>query len=198
MRFGAGASVWFRQSVNVDLIYGLPHQTTLASPVGRPHVDMRARPGRALLLAHVPDSGATSGRCPEDGCRRRGKSSPARNRPREVPGDAGYDFIGIDHFARPEDRWRRRPAAGTLHRNFHGVHSRGRVRLVGVGVSAVGSVGASYSQNVKELVGYFARAVAGELPVPRGAELADSNTDLRLVAPLLLPSCAISRWTRAR
>jgi Coproporphyrinogen III oxidase and related Fe-S oxidoreductases len=83
----------------------------------------------------------------------------------EKLGVAGYVYIGMDHFARSDDELARAQRAGTLQRNFQGYSTHGDCDIVGLGVSAIGRIGDSYSQNARDLVGYYAALDAGRLPV---------------------------------
>jgi oxygen-independent coproporphyrinogen-3 oxidase len=83
-------------------------------------------------------------------------------------GEAGYVYIGMDHFARPDDELNRARAEGTLHRNFQGYSTHGHCDLVGMGVSAISQVHQCYSQNEKALDAYYAALDDGRLPVSRG------------------------------
>jgi oxygen-independent coproporphyrinogen-3 oxidase len=90
---------------------------------------------------------------------------------------AGYVYIGMDHFALPDDELALARANGTLQRNFQGYSTHADCDLIGLGVSSIGKVGDSYSQSVKELSQYYARIDQGLLPVHRGYGL---NADDRL------------------
>jgi oxygen-independent coproporphyrinogen-3 oxidase len=79
--------------------------------------------------------------------------------------DAGYVFIGMDHFAKPGRRTGRRPAAGRLHRNFQGYSTHSDCDMLSFGISSISKVGPSYYQNVKTLDEYYDRLDNGVLPV---------------------------------
>ena len=91
---------------------------------------------------------------------------------------AGYRYIGMDHFARPDDDLARAQDAGTLQRNFQGYSTHGDCDLIGLGMSSISHIGASFSQNARELPAYYAALDAGRLPVARGLEL-DENDVIR-------------------
>jgi hypothetical protein len=82
--------------------------------------------------------------------------------------DAGYIYIGMDHFALPDDELVLAQQAGTMYRNFQGYSTRGYLDLVGLGVSSIGKVGDNYIQNQKTLPEYYGALDRGELPVHRG------------------------------
>ena len=81
---------------------------------------------------------------------------------------AGYRFIGMDHFARPDDELARALDGGTLHRNFMGYTVLPATDQIGVGMTAIGDVGGAYVQNEKNLARYQRELAEGRLPVERG------------------------------
>src|SRR5690606_3535296 len=78
---------------------------------------------------------------------------------------AGYRYIGMDHFALPDDPLSRAQDAGTLQRNFQGYSTHGQCDLIGLGMSAISHVAGCYAQNVRDLPAYYQRLEAGELPI---------------------------------
>ena len=84
---------------------------------------------------------------------------------------AGYVYIGMDHFAKPDDELAVAQRNGSLYRNFQGYSTHAECDLVALGITAIGKVGDTYSQNVKTLEEYYQRVDAGELPVFRGIQL---------------------------
>jgi oxygen-independent coproporphyrinogen-3 oxidase len=84
---------------------------------------------------------------------------------------AGYIYIGMDHFALPEDALAIAKRQGRLHRNFQGYTTQPDCDLIGLGVSAIGNIGASYQQNVKVMAEYQDILAQGRLPVERGIAL---------------------------
>jgi oxygen-independent coproporphyrinogen-3 oxidase len=167
------------RSVNVDLIYGLPRQTvegfsrTLEALLavrperfaiyGYAHLPELFKPQRRIVAAELPD---------------------ARLRLELLElavamlGERGYCFIGMDHFALPEDDLARAQQSGNLHRNFMGYTTHADCDLVGFGVSAISHVGYSYSQNHRDLRAWETRVDEGRIPVWRGREL-DADDRLR-------------------
>ena len=85
--------------------------------------------------------------------------------------DAGYVYIGMDHFALPDDELARAQREGTLHRNFQGYSTRADCDLVGLGVTAIGKVGETYSQNQKDMAPYCTAVGEGSVPIARGIKL---------------------------
>jgi oxygen-independent coproporphyrinogen-3 oxidase len=167
------------RSVNVDLIYGLPAQTP--EGFGRTlDTVVAARPDRLAIYgyAHLPQMFKAQRQIrdellptPED---KLGLLQLAIERLTA----AGYRYIGMDHFALPEDELSVAQEQGTLHRNFMGYTTHADTDLVGVGVSAISHVGDSYSQNPRDLPGWEAAIDAGRLPTWRGM-LLDADDVLR-------------------
>ena len=91
--------------------------------------------------------------------------------------ETGYQFIGMDHFALPDDELAQAQNNGTLYRNFQGYSTHANCDLIGLGVSSIGKVGDSYSQNIKTLDKYYAQIDAGHIPIFRGITL---NADDKL------------------
>ena len=160
------------ESINVDLIYGLPKQTpesfrhTLEQIQQlRPdrialyayaHLPTRFKPQRRILSAELPS--------PSE------KLSMLANS-LAMLGDAGYDYVGMDHFALPDDALAVAKRQGRLHRNFQGYSTQPDCDLIALGVSAIGRIGATYSQNAKTLDEYYDALDQGRLPIVRGLAL---------------------------
>lgn len=89
---------------------------------------------------------------------------------------AGYVYIGMDHFALPEDALAVAKRQGRLHRNFQGYSTQPDCDLIALGVSSIGRIGATYSQNAKTIEEYYDTLDQGRLPIVRG--LALSSDDL--------------------
>jgi len=163
-------------SINVDLIYGLPRQTpesfarTIAEVArlrpdriamyGYAHLPERFKPQRRIVDAELPRG---AGRVQMLGGAIAGFLA------------AGYDYIGMDHFALPQDALAQAKRAGRLHRNFQGYSTRPDCDLVALGVSAISRIGRTYSQNPKTLDGYYAALERSALPVERGLQLSDDD-----------------------
>lgn len=177
-------------SVNIDLIYGLPLQDV--ESFGR-SVDavIALRPERvaAYSYAHVPwirahQKGIDPALLP---------AAEAKLALFAVAMDrflaAGYQQIGMDHFALPGDDLASAAAAGRLHRNFMGYTTRPASDMVGVGVSAIGDVAGAFAQNTKKLSAYYAAIDAGRFPTERGYELdADDELRRRVITELMCAS----------
>ena len=175
-------------SINVDLIYGLPRQTPASFARTLTQVQ-QLRPDRIALYAyaHLPE-----------------RFKPQRRIvPAELPVgaakvamlsqslsaflDAGYVYVGMDHFALPDDALAVAKRQGRLHRNFQGYSTQPDCDLVALGVSAIGRIGATYSQNAKTLEDYCDHLDQGRLPVVRG--LALSRDDLARRAVIMALMC---------
>lgn len=175
------------ESVNLDLIYGLPQQTpesfdrTLAQVTKiRPdrialyaytHLPQRFKPQRRISVAELPTAGA-----------RRTMLS----RSLSAFQHAGYVHVGMDHFALPTDALAVAKRQGRLHRNFQGYNTQPDCDLISLGVSAIGRVGATYSQNAKTLEEYYDYLDQGRLPVVRGLALTRDDMVRRSVIMALM------------
>ncbi len=164
------------ESINADLIYGLPKQT-LASFDRTLDQLIELEPDRIALYnyAHLPD------RFKGQRLIRAADLPSAEDRlqiflmsMRRLL-DAGYRYIGLDHFAKPDDELNRARENGTLHRNFQGYTTRAECDLVAFGMSAISKVGASYSQSSHSVTGYYKHLDAGRLPTEKGYELSQDD-----------------------
>ncbi|WP_353084531.1 oxygen-independent coproporphyrinogen III oxidase [Stenotrophomonas sp.] len=167
------------RSVNVDLIYGLPRQT-LAGFAQTLETVLRERPDRLAVYgyAHLPHLFRAQRQIAD-------ADLPSPEQKLALLGlavqrltDAGYQYIGMDHFALPEEDLSRAQRAGQLHRNFMGYTTHADTDLVGLGASAISHIGTTYSQNPRELPAWEAAVDAGRLPVWRGLQL-DGDDVLR-------------------
>jgi len=170
------------ESTNVDLIYGLPKQTPAS--FARTLEQVRAlRPDRIALYAyaHLPQRFKPQRRI-ESADLPSGEGRLAMLAA-AIAGfaDEGYEYVGMDHFALPDDALAIAKREGRLHRNFQGYSTQPDCDLVALGVSAIGKVGATYSQNAKTLPEYYAALQAGRLPVVRGLALS-ADDELRRAA----------------
>jgi oxygen-independent coproporphyrinogen-3 oxidase len=175
-------------SINVDLIYGLPKQTpesfarTLSQVAtlrpdrialyGYAHLPERFKPQRRIAAAELPQGG---------------EKISMLSQALAAFLSAGYVYIGMDHFALPGDALAVAKRQGRLHRNFQGYSTQPDCDLIGLGVSAIGKVGATYSQNAKTLEEYSDHIEQGRLPVNRG--LALSRDDLARRAVIMALMC---------
>jgi oxygen-independent coproporphyrinogen III oxidase len=164
------------RSVNVDLVYGLPEQS-LGSFADTLEAVLELDPDRLAVYgyAHMPKM----------------FKAQQRFRPEQLPSASerlkllqlaierltrkGYEYIGMDHFAKPQDELTRAQKRHALHRNFMGYTTHADCDLVGLGVSAISQVEDSYSQNPRELPDYDARLARGGLPIWRGIRMSDDD-----------------------
>lgn len=175
-------------SINVDLIYGLPRQTpeTFARTLEQVR---ELRPDRIALYgyAHLPERFKPQRRIAAVDLPAPGAKLEMLARSLAAFEDAGYDYIGMDHFALPNDALAVAKRQGRLHRNFQGYSTQPDCDLIGLGVSAIGRIGATYSQNAKTMEEYCDHLDQGRLPVVRG--LALSRDDLARRAVIMALMC---------
>ncbi|HEY6239462.1 MAG TPA: oxygen-independent coproporphyrinogen III oxidase [Burkholderiales bacterium] len=182
------------KSVNVDLIYGLPKQS----------VDGFARtldtviacdPDRIALYsyAHLPNVFKPQRRIAEADLPRPESKLAILTRSIERLRAAGYVYIGMDHFAKPGDELAVAQRQGRLTRNFQGYSAAGDCDIVGLGVSAISSVGPVYAQNVKTLDEYYSILEGGRLPVMRGIELSADDIARRAAIQALACHFEVSK-----
>jgi oxygen-independent coproporphyrinogen-3 oxidase len=174
------------ESINVDLIYGLPLQTE-ASFARTVEQVIALRPDRVAMFsyAHVPwlkkQQGSFVRFLPE---------GMAKFRLFRAGMDtflaAGYLYIGLDHFARPDDELARAQRDRTLHRNFQGYTTKAGADLYGIGVSAISSVGECYAQNHREVPAYEQAVRQRGLATMRGFRLSRDDVIRRSVISRLL------------
>jgi oxygen-independent coproporphyrinogen III oxidase len=180
------------ESVNVDLIYGLPRQTpesferTLAlmrelrpdriALYAYAHLPERFKPQRRIVAAELPPASA---------------KVAMLSRSLAMFEEAGYVYVGMDHFALPNDALAVAKRQGRLHRNFQGYSTQPDCDLIALGVSAIGRVGASYSQNAKTLDEYYDHLDQGQFPVVRGLALSRDDVLRRAVIMALMCQGAV-------
>jgi oxygen-independent coproporphyrinogen-3 oxidase len=175
------------ESINIDLIYGLPFQTldTFGRTIDAV-IDMRPERLAVYSYAHVPWI----------------RGNQKRIDPRDLPAAslkfelfsvalekllaAGYTQIGMDHFAVPSDELARAASNGALHRNFMGYTTRPAADMLGAGLSAIGEVRHAFAQNTKKLSTYYAALEAGRFPIERGLVLGTDDLVRRHVITQLM------------
>ncbi len=160
------------ESVSVDLIYGLPLQTVAGFEQTLARV-LRLGPDRISLYsyAHLPQRFKTQRQIKAADLPDPATKLELLRTAIEVFDQAGMVYIGMDHFAKPTDTLVRAQQDGTLHRNFQGYTTHGHCDLIGLGVSAISSVSGVYSQNAKDLDGYYRHIDQHRLPIERGIVL---------------------------
>ena len=175
------------ESINLDLIHGLPLQTetswarTLATVVdlkpdrvalyGYAHLPARFKPQRHIDASTLPN--AT-------------QKTAMLAMALDAMQAAGYVYIGMDHFALPQDALSIAKRQGRLHRNFQGYSTQPDCDLVSLGVSAIGNMGANYVQNAKTLDEYEDLLNQGRLPVVRGIALSRDDLTRRSIIMALM------------
>ena len=160
------------RSVSLDLIYGLPLQSidsfrrTLETVIS-------ARPDRLAVYnyAHMPGIFRSQRLIRECQLPSPGQKLELMEQTVRMLGDAGYVYIGMDHFALPDDELCKAQQSGNLHRNFQGYSTHSECDLVGLGVSAIGKIGDSFTQNLKDIRAWEAALGSESLPVWRGLAL---------------------------
>ncbi|MDQ8021441.1 MAG: oxygen-independent coproporphyrinogen III oxidase [Moraxellaceae bacterium] len=181
------------RSTNVDLIYGLPRQTatsfaqTLATLrelrpdrialYGYAHLPARFKPQRRIDAAELPDAES---------------KLKMLHQAIFVLQDAGYEYIGMDHFALPEDSLTQAKRQGLLKRNFQGYTDQPDGDLIGLGVSAIGKIGPTYAQNARTLSEYRELLGQGRLPVMKGIELNGEDLMRRAIIMALMCQGCVS------
>jgi oxygen-independent coproporphyrinogen-3 oxidase len=188
-----GRTAGFR-SISVDLIYGLPLQTpqrfgaTLDRLIGS-HPDRIA----VYAYAHLPRMFKAQRRIRE-------ADLPTPEIRLELLGatiekliGAGYEYVGMDHFAKPQDELIKARDEGTLQRNFQGYSTHAHCDVVGLGVTAIGSIAQTFSQNYKTLTDYGRAIDNSLLPVQRGLTLTDDDRVRAAVIQELMCYGRISR-----
>jgi oxygen-independent coproporphyrinogen III oxidase len=180
------------RSVNVDLIYGLPRQT-LAGFAATLDKVVAAAPDRIALYsyAHVPHLFKPQRRISETELPSPAEKLAILEAAISVLTAAGYVYIGMDHFAKAHDELAQARADGKLQRNFQGYSTHADCDLLAVGISAIGKVGAAYSQNVRTLDEYYDRLDAGTLPAFRGWQLSSDDLLRRDVIQALMCHCVV-------
>jgi len=176
------------ESVNVDLIYGLPRQSP--ESFDRTLEQIKAlRPDRIALYAyaHLPERFKPQRRIDAAELPTAAAKVAMLSRSLTALQEAGYVYVGMDHFALPDDALAIAKRQGRLHRNFQGYSTQPDCDLIGLGVSSIGRVGATYSQNAKTMEEYCDLLDHGQFPVVRG--LALSRDDLVRRAVIMSIMC---------
>lgn len=170
------------KSISVDLIYGLPFQTMESF---RQTLDtiIEMSPDRISVFnyAHMPNLFKPQRRINEADLPSPETKLQIMQLAVEHLTAAGYEYIGMDHFAKPDDELAIAQRNGTLHRNFQGYTTHADCDLVAMGVSSISSVAECYSQNAKTLDEYYAALDAGHLPVIKGLTLDDDDVLRRYI-----------------
>ena len=157
------------RSINLDLIYGLPYQTpesfaqTLESVI-----EMSPDRLSVFSYAHLPDRFYPQTRIQADTLPSPHQKLTILHNTINRLLEAGYEYIGMDHFAKPDDSLAVAQREGRLHRNFQGYTTHGHCDLIGLGVSAISQIGDLYCQNNSDLNQYQNTLAAAQLATSRG------------------------------
>lgn len=181
------------RSISIDLIYGLPHQTL--EGVGRTLDSVLAmQPDRLALYnyAHLPSRFMPQRRIAENDLPAPEEKLKILALAIERLGAAGYVYIGMDHFSRPDDELAQAQRESRLQRNFQGYSTHAECDLLAFGVSSIGKAGGAFSQNQRELDPYYAALDRGELPVMRGWALSEDDVLRNAVIQTLMCDFALS------
>ena len=175
------------RSVSMDLIYGLPLQTASSFIATLDRV-VEAEPDRLSVFnyAHLPERFKPQRRINEAELPSPDQKLEILQQVGERLADAGYVYIGMDHFARPDDELAVAQREGQLYRNFQGYSTHAHCDLVAMGVTSIGMVGNTYAQNMRTLDEYYGRIDAGHLAVFRGVELSRDDELRRAVITQLI------------
>jgi len=169
-------------SVSLDLIYGLPLQTVEGfAKTLQTAIEMNPDRMSIFNYAHLPHIFKPQRRINEDELPNAEEKLDILQQSIETLTNAGYEYIGMDHFAKPDDELAIAQAEGSLHRNFQGYTTHAECDLIAMGVSSISSIHNSYSQNEKDLKGYYAAIDAGNLPIIRGLSLNDDDVLRRTI-----------------
>ncbi|MCE1239745.1 MAG: oxygen-independent coproporphyrinogen III oxidase [Azonexaceae bacterium] len=175
------------KSVSIDLIYGLPHQSVMGFNRTLERV-LAMDPERLSIYnyAHLPGLFKPQRRIAE-------ADLPSADTKLQILAlairkltEAGYVYIGMDHFAKPDDELAVAQRQGRLHRNFQGYSTYADCDMLSFGISSISKVGPTYSQNVKTLDEYYDRLDGGMLPVFRGIELVADDILRRSIIQALM------------
>jgi oxygen-independent coproporphyrinogen-3 oxidase len=188
----AARAAGFR-SVSIDLIYGLPKQNviTMASTLAKV---IAASPDRIAIYnyAHLPHVFKPQRRIAEADMPDAETKLDMLALCIRLLTQAGYVYIGMDHFARPTDDLAVAQQQGRLHRNFQGYSTHAEADLVSFGVSAISAVGPTYSQNAKTLDAYYAHIDDNTLPIVRGMALNMDDVIRRCIIQMLMCNFELS------
>jgi len=163
--------LWF-ESINIDLIYGLPLQTkdTFAKTLDKV---LLLKPDRLALynFAYVPWLKPQQKLIHIEDLPESEEKLQLFAEATNTFLKSGYEYVGMDHFAKPDDELAKAREKGTLQRNFQGYSTRAGCDLIGLGMSAISHIGSTFTQNAKSLPTYYEKLDRGELPVVSGLEM---------------------------
>ena len=186
------------ESINADLIYGLPHQTVASFGETLEEI-VRLAPDRLAVFnyAHVPWLKPAQKNLLDEALPSPETKLALLKLTIETLGTHGYVYIGMDHFAREDDELAIAQREGSMQRNFQGYSTRGGADTYAFGLSAISQVGRAYWQNEKTLDGYYGALDAGRLPLAKGYCLSEADsirrqTIMRLMCDMRLDYAVMS------
>ncbi len=164
------------KSISFDLIYGLPHQNVASFDATLDRV-IGLRPDRLAVYnyAHLPDRFKGQRMINADDIPAPSTKLDILHHTIDRLAECGYVYIGMDHFALPEDELVQARGDGTLQRNFQGYSTHGGCDLIGLGVSSISSIGNVYAQNAVTTMEYETLIEDGHLPVKKGVAVDDDD-----------------------
>lgn len=169
-------------SVNVDLIYGLPKQNSASFAATLKKIVL-LKPDRIALYAyaHLPERFKPQRRISAFDLPETHQKIAMLSDAISTLLDAGYVYVGMDHFALPDDALAVAKRQGRLHRNFQGYSTQPDCDMIGLGVSSIGKIGANYSQNAKTLEEYYDFLDHDRFPIMKGLALSHDDIVRRAV-----------------
>ena len=184
------------KSISLDLIYGLPFQSVDSFTHTLDKV-LAISPDRLSVFnyAHLPELFKPQRRINEAELPTAQEKLDILQHTIEKLTANGYVYLGMDHFAKPDDELAVAQRSGTLYRNFQGYSTHANCDLIGMGSTSIGQVADSYSQNRKDLEEYYTSISAGKLPIFRGYEL---NTDDKLRRAVITDLICHFKLTKAK
>lgn len=181
-------------SINLDLIYGLPHQTPESfADTLEAVLDMSPDRLSVFSYAHLPDRFYPQTRIKNDTLPSPQQKLTILHNTINRLLEAGYEYIGMDHFAKPDDSLAVAQRAGRLHRNFQGYTTHSDCDLVSLGVSAIGQTDDAYFQNNHDLPTWEASIDAGQLAISKGVNLTRDDRIRRWVIGQLICQFRLDR-----
>ncbi|MFH1007280.1 MAG: oxygen-independent coproporphyrinogen III oxidase [Candidatus Latescibacterota bacterium] len=189
---------WARElgfaSTNLDLMYGLPYQNT-ATFEHTLDVVLSLDPDRLAVFnyAHLPSRIKHQRLIPAEQLPNAEEKLQLLKMSIEKLTEAGYEYIGMDHFAKPDDELTVAMQKGTLYRNFQGYSTHAGLDLFALGISSIGMFPELYVQNMKKLDGYYSELDNGNLPVMRGVALSEDDRLRREVITELMCNLVLKK-----
>ena len=164
------------RSISIDLIYGLPLQTLSGFNTTLDKI-IAADPDRISLFnyAHMPKLFKTQRQIKSEDLPTAEQKLSILQLSIEKLTHAGYQYIGMDHFAKPDDELSLAQQQNRLHRNFQGYATHAECDLIGFGITSIGNIGDAYAQNVKTLLEYDTLLKQNQLPLMRGISLSEDD-----------------------